>query len=411
MSSPRNTYFHNLKQQSFVLKWLLDKLLDDITYRHVLDVGGSIGLAKRICIKESVETIHSVDPDRHFIENFTESGDDPRFRLIENQIETADLKSLRYDMAFMLVNLPWLMDIEAGIKNVARHTPRYVAIALQNHPIALSANMEKQSRIDIENTYHNYRLKDVCIDDLMITEGYYPLVVMNYDTTPPQYALQALLYARDKPDRSVYDNAKYIIQVNSSCNFNCPSCYVEKLGVTMDEKTFRKILRQIRKNDMICLRGGEPTLCRDLIPNYIVPALDQGAHLILESNGSFIGGPQYHDYLVAFSNRNAEIKISLDRQHTISMSPERKRSYFNAIAKFIEDAKQHRVRFRLLSLGMDKQQISAFLEDASLIRHIAHIHPITKYLDIKDLPINGKFIDIYGRFHDKIAGVPYSTYA
>jgi hypothetical protein len=38
------------------------------------------------------------------------------------------------------------------------------------------------------------------------------------------------------------------------------------------------------------------------------------------------------------------------------------------------------------------------------------IRTITRYLDIKDLPINGKFVDIYGNLHDRIAGIKYSEY-
>jgi hypothetical protein len=35
---------------------------------------------------------------------------------------------------------------------------------------------------------------------------------------------------------------------------------------------------------------------------------------------------------------------------------------------------------------------------------------MTRYLDIKDLPINGKFVDLYGNLHDRIVGIKYSEY-
>ena len=56
------------------------------------------------------------------------------------------------------------------------------------------------------------------------------------------------------------------------------------------------------------------------------------------------------------------------------------------------------------------KQISALLEEFSLISILKYIRPITKYLDIKDLPINGKFVDIYGNLHDRIAGIVNSEY-
>ena len=92
--------------------------------------------------------------------------------------------------------------------------------------------------------------------------------------------LKTVLYTKDKPDRTVYDKAKYIIQVNSSCNFDCPWCYVDKLGITMDEDTFNKILVTVNEKDMISLRGGEPTLSPNLISGFITPSIDKGAYVI-----------------------------------------------------------------------------------------------------------------------------------
>ena len=59
---------------------------------------------------------------------------------------------------------------------------------------------------------------------------------------------------------------------------------------------------------------------------------------------------------------------------------------------------------------MDMKQISALLEEYSLMSILKFIRPLTRYLNIKDLPINGKFVDIFGNHHDRIAGIRYSEY-
>ena len=56
------------------------------------------------------------------------------------------------------------------------------------------------------------------------------------------------------------------------------------------------------------------------------------------------------------------------------------------------------------------KQISALLEELSLVGILKYIRPITRYLDIKDLPINGKFVDVNGNLYDRIAGIAYSEY-
>ncbi len=77
----------------------------------------------------------------------------------------------------------------------------------------------------------------------MQSNGYYPLYVLSsksWDFTP-EHRLRTVLYTKEKPDRIPYDDAKYIIQVNAICNFNCPDCYVDKSGDTMDKIVFHNI--------------------------------------------------------------------------------------------------------------------------------------------------------------------------
>ena len=408
MSSLRNSYYRNLKNQSIALKWLINDLLENLSYQSVLDIGGSIGLAKKYCIKSAVKSVLSVDPDPAFIESFLECSDDSRFKILEESIDRVDLTKFEYDIVFFLLNLPWLTDPLAAIEKVAFPGPKYVVIAdqkltpdCQNFIGADIPGIKKK----IEKAFKEYSRRGICIDDLMASNGYYPLIVLTYNM------LKAVLYTKDKPDRSVYDKAKYIIQVNSACNFDCPWCYVDKLGITMDEDTFHNILKTVNEKDVISLRGGEPTLSPNLISGYIAPAIKKGAYVVLESNGSFIGRSQYSDYLTVLSDKNAEIRLSLDRPHLDFLSSYEKRlEHLGRIERFIEDARKYNIKFGLYSLGMDREQISALLEEFSLMSISKFIRPITRYLDIKDLPINGDFIDIYGNHHDKIAGIKYSEY-
>ena len=408
MLSLKNSYYRNLKYQNFVLKWLLNGLLDNLRYHSVLDIGGGIGLAKTFCIKSEVNSVFSIDPDRKFIEEFLECNDDSRFNIIEESIDVVDLTKFKYDIAFLLFILPLLTDPFESIEKVTFNAPNYIVIADQElmndrqSPIGVD-NPELKKKID--KAFKKYIDRGICIDDLMASNGYYPLIVQNWNK------LKTVLYTKDKPDTTVYDKAKYIIQVNSSCNFDCPWCYVDKLGITMDEGTFHKILDTVNENDMISLRGGEPTLSPNLISGYITPAIEKGAYVVLESNGSFIGRLQYDDYLNAFSNKDAEIRLSLDRPHLDFLSSyEKQLEHLDKIERFIEDAKKYNINFGLFSLGMDMRQISALLEEFSLMTISKFIRPITRYLDIKDLPINGEFIDIYGNHHDRIAGIKYSEY-
>jgi len=397
-----------MKNQSFILKWLLNGLLDNLPYQFVLDIGGTVGLAKKFCIKSEVKKVFSIDPDRKFIEEFLECYGDSRFNIIEESIEKVDLTKFEYDIVFLLLNLPWLTDPITSIEKVALTTPNYIVIANQHNSSdqqnIICADMPEIKK-KIKDVFKRYINRGICIDDLMTNNGYYPLIVQNFKM------LNTVLYTKDKPDRMVYDKAKYIIQVNSSCNFDCPWCYVDKLGITMDEAIFHKILKTVNEKDMISLRGGEPTLSPNLISGYIAPAIDKGVYVILESNGSFIGRSQYEDYLNAFSDKDAEIRLSLDRPHLDFLSSYEKRlEHLDKIERFIADARKYNIKFGLYSLGMDMKQISALLEEFSQMSILKFIRPITRYLDIKDLPINGKFVDIYGNLHDRIAGIKYSEY-
>jgi hypothetical protein len=97
MSSLRNTYYQNIKTQNAVLKWHLNDLLDNLTYQSVLDIGGSIGFAKDLCINDEVKTVFSVDSNGEFIREFLDCSNDSRFNIIEDNIESVDFFSADSD--------------------------------------------------------------------------------------------------------------------------------------------------------------------------------------------------------------------------------------------------------------------------------------------------------------------------
>lgn len=132
MYSLRNTYFQYIKTQSILLKWHLNDLLDNLSYEAVLDIGGSLGLAKKFCIKSEVKTVFSLDPDRTFIESFLECSDDSRFNIIEENIDIVNLTKFKYDTAFFLLNLPWITEPLTAIEKVAFNEPNYIVTASQH---------------------------------------------------------------------------------------------------------------------------------------------------------------------------------------------------------------------------------------------------------------------------------------
>ena len=183
MSSLKNSYYRNLKNQSIVLKWLLNGLLDNLSYQSVLDIGGSIGIAKTVCIKSEVKTVFSIDPDGTFIKDFLDCNDDSRFNIIEGNIDSVDLTKFKYDIAFLLLNLPWLTDPITAIEKVAFNTPNYIVIANQqitpDQQNVIGTDMPEVKK-KINDVFKRYISRGICIDDLMANNGYYPLMVQKF---------------------------------------------------------------------------------------------------------------------------------------------------------------------------------------------------------------------------------------
>ena len=406
-NSLHEAFYEELCRNNMNLLWHLKEITRDLPAKHILDVGSGMSVSKNICLPQSAETVLIVDSERWALDGLIDCYKDNRIKTIEGKIETVFLGDTPFDLVYFIMSLQWLDDPEAALFAVISNSPQYFVIAnpilsteqFGNICAGLPEYQEESTTI-----FAKYRALDV--DAIMQSHEYYPLYVLSsksWDFTP-EHRLRTVLYTKEKPDRIPYDDAKYIIQVNAICNFNCPDCYVDKSGDTMDKTVFHNIINHVRENEMICLRGGEPTLSENMIEDFIEPALNKGIHVILESNGSFVGAPRYQEYLELLTRKNMEIRLSLDRDHIEFIHGETRQIRIDRISKFIADARPLNIQFGLFALGMCREQVKVFLKEYSVESWLPYIRPLTKYSLISELPIEGKFVDIYGNIHDRIVG-------
>ncbi len=409
-SSLRDMFYDTFGRDNMCLLWHVKELLKDLPVQHILDVGAGMRVSKNICFPKSIETALIVDPDSQMLGAFIEEYHDDRIETLEGNIEAADFGDRSFDLVYLILSLLWVDDPLAVLRKVASQSPTYIVISnpeLSSEQIRASSSCFPELKNEFMKTVKTYSARMLDIDAIMESCDYYPLSIFYspswYPT--PEHAVRTVLYTKEKPDRMPYDQAKYIIQVNGKCNFNCPACYVLKTGDDMDPAVFRKHIETVQKDEMISLRGGEPTLTENLIEDFIHPALQKGIHVVLESNGTFIGSPLYQEYLAVLTGKNAEVRISLDRQH-LDPFPERiRRTRIGWISQFIDDAKQRNISFGLFALGMCREQVIQFLKEYAVESWLNYIRPITKYSNITKLPINGKFVEVDGTIHDHITGI------
>lgn len=408
-STLREAFYEALGRNNMNLLWHLKEATRSLSVRHVLDVGADMRVSKGICLPESAEAVLVVDSDRQALTALRDDFQDARIKGLEEKIETAHLGNTPVDLVYFILSLPWLDDPEAALLKAISTAPEYFVIA---NPIISAQQFEKiflgfpEHREELIRIFREYDHRSLDIDAIMQAHEYYPLNVlssMSWDPTP-EHRLRTVLYTKEKPDRIPYDEAKYIIQVNAKCNFNCPDCYVVKTSETMDPAVFHQIIQNIEANEMICLRGGEPTLSDNLIADFITPALDREIRVILESNGSLVDSPFYRDYLELLTRKNIEIRLSLDRDHIDFYFGDTRRIRIDRISRFIRDATARDIKFGLFALGMSREQVNKFLQEYSVESWLPCIRPLTKYSMISELPIKGKFVDIYGGIHDRIVG-------
>lgn len=403
----REHFYEKLGQDNLNLLWHLKEILDRLPFRRVLDVGAGVRISRSICLPDCVETASIVDPDA---QTLVEELGDVRLRAMPEKIEDAHLEDATFDMAFFILSLLWVDDPAAALQKVASREPAYVVVAEPEFSPAQQRELAScftEHASELDERLASFRARELDIDALMESLGYYPLAVYHSASwgPVPEHRLRTVFYTQEKPDRIPYDEAKLIIQVNSVCNCNCPVCYVAKTGDHMEAEVFVEVLEGVRADETICLRGGEPTLTENLIADFIQPSLRRGIRVILESNGAFIETPQYRDYLEVLGQTNTEIRLSLDRLHIESFPKMIRPRKIECLSRFIGDAGRLGIKFGLFSLGMSREQVEVFLGEYAVAAWQRYTKPLTKYSDITELPLRCKFVDVEGAVHDHITGI------
>jgi SAM-dependent methyltransferase len=386
------------------LLWQLKEVLRDLPVRRILDVGTGMRVSRNICLPESAEKALLIDPDRQALSACIDYYDNDRVEALEGKIENADYEEASFDTVLFILSLPWIDDPPAALQKAASHSPLYIIISnpeFSPEQLGKIPSYFPEHESEITGILGKYNALSPDLDAILQACDYYPLLVFksNSWSPTPEHSLRTVLYTREKPDRIPYNQAAYIIQVNGKCTNNCPSCYVIKNDETMETAIFNDLIKNMHENEMICLRGGEPPLSENLIEDFIQPALDKGIYVILESNGSFIGSTRYREYLAILTHKNIEVRLSLDREH-FDFFPERiRRARIGWVSTFIEDATKRGIKFALFTLGMCREQVKKFLDEYSVKSWLHYIRPLTKYSNISDLPIQGKYVDIKGTIH------------
>ncbi len=405
-----DVFYEELGRKNMNLLWQLNEVLTDIPVKHILDVGGGTCVSKNICFPKSIETASIIDKDIQMLRPFIEKYHDDRIEPVEGKIETVYLEDTPFDLVFFILSLLWIDDPLAALQNVISKSPKYIVISNPEFSPEQRRKITSyfpEHASELTELLEKYYARELDIDAIMESNSYYPLSIFNSASwrPTPEHSLRTVFYTKEKPDRTPYENVKFIIQVNTVCNCNCPVCYVAKTGEHMDTAVFKELLQKVYENDTICLRGGEPTLTKNLIVDFISPALKKGIHVILESNGTFINSPQYEEYLELLTQKNIEIRLSLDRQH-IDSFPEQVRPFkIKWLSRFINDATRLKIKFGLFSLGMCRERVKKFLEQYSVETWLQYIKPLTKYSNIAELPIKSKFVDTDGKIYDHITGI------
>lgn len=406
----QEVFYEELGQNNMNLLWHLKEIMTGLPVKHILDVGAGMRVSRNICLPESSETALIIDPDRQVTRALINDYQDNRIEAVEGTIETTDLGDTSFDLVFFIMSLLWIDDPMAVLKKVTAKSPLFIVISnpeFSPEQQGEFASYFGEHATEFTELLEKYHAKALNIDAIMESYDYYPLEIFHTTSwrPTPEHRDRTVLYTKEKPDRSPYEKAKFIIQVNSVCNCNCPSCYVDKTGEHMDVSVFKGLLEKVHEKEIISLRGGEPTLTENLIEDFVNPALRKGIHVILESNGLFIGTTFYQEYLKLLTHKNIELRLSLDRQHLDLFKEKIRQTRIGWISQFIGDAKRLNIRFGLYALGMYREQIKQFLEEYSVESWMQYIRPLTRYSDIAELPINGKFVDVEGNIHDYITGI------
>jgi len=197
----------------------------------------------------------------------------------------------------------------------------------------------------------------------------------------------------------IYKSAEFIIQVSGFCNKKCEGCYLKNFfPEILDKSIYLFHISSLFPGDLISIRGGELTLVVGWFDRFVQPAIDKGLKVIIETNGYFIGRSNYYEILPRLAHDNIFLRISFDKEH----APNSNKEEFFKMSLFAQDAQKIGIKFGFYSLGMNDDQILEFIENTALESYLEFFHPLTKYDDISQIKLKGRYLRADGKIFDNI---------
>lgn len=205
----------------------------------------------------------------------------------------------------------------------------------------------------------------------------------------------------------IYENVALIVEVTDICNKNCPGNYNCRQARHKDglrEEIYKNYLNKLKRNSLIALRGGEPTMIDGWFEKFIEPAvaINKNLLIIIETNGYFIGQDDYDEILKKLCHQNIFIRISFDSRHIFGLNEEDCSNEFSKMASFAEEALVRGINFGFYSLGMAKDQIWEFIKGTPLEPYFQYFHTLIKYDDISKVVLRGKYLRAGGKIFNCI---------
>lgn len=385
----------------------LKHVCDGLEYSSVLDVGIGTGKSVTGYLNDKLKVIYGVDPSVSMLKILKENKPDKRIKIINKNIEDLNLNKHHFDLAVFAFSLSWLKEPINTLKKICKRKPTYIIISEQVFEKGEAVNIGKghpQKEL-ITKSYNPTPSTEV--DSVMKKQGYFPLIVLKDDMQDtennPSGKLMTILYTKTEPDNTVYEKTKLIVQINLICNKNCPACYRQKGEETLSLKRFNEEISKLSTGDMISIRGGEPTLYKKWLEDYIEPSLRKGLKIAIDTNGQFIDRQNYKEVLEKLMRGKITVRISFDEIHLEGLNSKERAKEFEKMAMFAKDAEKRGISFGFYALGMDKQKINKFIEGTPLQEFNKMFHSLTLYEDISDIKIKGKYLKVNGEIEKNIS--------
>ncbi len=202
----------------------------------------------------------------------------------------------------------------------------------------------------------------------------------------------------------IYKDADLIVQTSNRCNSSCPGCYLKEIDIEtkLDLGIYEHHLAKLKANDIVAIRGGEPTMIKGWFGKFVQPALDKNLKIIIESNGYFIGRDNYEKVLLKIMNPDVFVRISFDKIHLFKKTEEEIFNLFLKMAFFAKDAIFFRIQFGFYSLGMNKTQIDNYINGTIMSQYNNYFYTLEYYPDISQVKLKGKYLNSNGFCSNRI---------